>query len=263
MKRTKIIALTLSACMALAAFAGCDSTKETSESTAATESSSEATTEESTEASQDTEESQDQGGDVEFDQETANTFMSKFAEQSFASYDNSTATPEQMLKFTRIYLKLNESGSIHYADKGDLTFETIDMDTANDVIIRYFGYNFTDDDCSGLPKPPTTFSGDMSGAFFEDDKIWFLAADGEAYNCIAIVDSATSNAGEGTITFNFTVYAIDLDTYSQMDIDGAVKYYRMTPAEAAADSTLHKVGTGTAVVDVAQSGSYVLLAYNV
>ena len=267
MKKTKICAIALSACIALTAFAGCDTTKETSESTEASESSSEIT-EESTEESQDTEESQEtdesEDREIEIDQEYANTFISKFAEQSFGIYDGTPIVPEQLLRYVHLYLKLNDHESIHYANKGDLTYETFDMDTANDVILKTFGYNFTDDDVSDLPKPPTAFDADVAGGvFFEDNKIWYIAADGETYNVIAVVDSAMANDSKGTVTLNFTIYEIDFDTYSAMDIDGIVKYYRMTPDEAANDSTLHKIKTGTAEVDIAQSGDYILLAYNV
>ena len=51
------------------------------------------------------------------------------------------------------------------------------------------------------------------------------------------------------------------DGYNEVSGDEIKKYYKLTPDQAAADSTLEKVGTGTAYVGVGQSGSYYLLDY--
>ena len=73
--------------------------------------------------------------------------------------------------------------------------------------------------------------------------------------------TAPKNNGDGTITLNFTVYSIDLDTYSGLDSNGLKAYYKLTPDKAKQDKSLTKVKTGRATVDVGQSGSYYLISY--
>ena len=111
-----------------------------------------------------------------------------------------------------------------------------------------------------LKKLPAPAAGEQ-GPFYENGKIWYPTADGENYNLIAVVDSATSNS-DGTFTFYFTVYSIDWDTYSNFKEGDIKKYYKLTSAKAASDKTLTKATSGTAKVGVGQSGNYFLLVYN-
>ena len=87
------------------------------------------------------------------------------------------------------------------------------------------------------------------------------SASGEGYTLIGIVDSVFNNT-DGTLDIEFTVYSIDYEVYNELDADGIAAYYSMTPEQAAADSTLTQVKTGTAVVTIAQSGDYSLISYS-
>ena len=168
-------------------------------------------------------------------------------------------TTEELLDFVHIHLKINANDSISYETKGDVTYETFTWEKAQSVAGKYFGilmdYGYED-----LMAPPGTYGDQPAGPYYEDGKIWYEAADGEMHTRIAIVDSV-ENYGDGTLTLKFTVYEIDYETFSGLDMDGVRAYYSLTPAEAATDSTLSVVTTGTAVVNVGQSGDYYLKSY--
>ena len=269
MKKIKICALTLGMCVALGALPGCDKTEETGVSVV---SSSETVTSEMSSSSSDTSASSESSessaadepevtvdlSDVS-DQEYANTFITNFVEVFFPDYDRSTATPEQVLNFVHIHLKLNSRSAISYENVGDACYETFTVEKAQSVVGRYFAYLLTEESCEALPNPPSSYSG--SGPFYQRGKICYPAADGESYNLIGIVDSITNNP-EGTATIKFTIYSIDLNTYNNLDANGIRAYYKLTPAQAAADGTLTAVTTGTAVADIGQSGSYHLISYS-
>ena len=55
----------------------------------------------------------------------------------------------------------------------------------------------------------------------------------------------------------------DLDTFSSLDSNGLKAYYKLSPGKASMDKTLKKVSYGSAVVDVGQSGSYLLKSYDI
>ena len=195
------------------------------------------------------------------EQKYANTYITNFTEQYFFDYDRDSAAVEQLLDFVHIHLKINAYDQISYVTKGDITYETFTADKAKKVISKYFAYYFTEEDCKVLPAPPETYGDQPAGPYYEDGKIWYEAADGESYNLIGIVDSVLNNT-DGTLTIEFTVYSIDYEEYSTLDMDGIAAYYLLTPEQAAADSTLTQVETGTAVVTIAQSGDYSLISYS-
>ena len=284
MKKIKICALALGTCIALGALAGCGSTEGTTASSAASEttaaSSSEAASSEasdseatadtsaSEEAQPDPETSEDEtvsGGAeiIELDadgQKYANTFVSNFAEVTLYPLVSQDMTTEELLDFVHIHLKINANDNISYETKGDVTYETFTWEKAQSVVGKYFNvymeYGYED-----LLAPPGTYGDQAAGPYYEDGKIWYEAADGEMHTSIAIVDSVENPTGDGTLTLKFTIYEIDYETFSNLDMDGIRAYYKLTPAEAAADSTLSVVTTGTAIVDVGQSGDYYLRSY--
>lgn len=268
MKKIKYYALTLSACMALASFAGCTETKETSASSensteaAATSDISEET--EETETSIETDSYSVDDTEVKLDeegQEYANSFISGFAMQSFADYDRSSASTLQFLGFVRTYLKLNSPDLIIYETKGDVSYEVFYVDTAFAIVGQNFGYPLKTDECRSLPTPPDSSDNLSQGPFYENDKIWYPAADGETYNCIGIVNGIKNNA-DGTETLYFTLYEIEYSTYSGLDAKGIAAYYSLDSDEAASDSTLNQVATGSAIVGISQSGNYELISYH-
>jgi hypothetical protein len=289
MKKIKLCALGMGACLMLSGFTGCFNSNPTSPTGSAPETSADVSvTSDSTsapsvsaevvESSVASSESSDDNavviessessqnadnGDTDFDvgrQEYANTFLSNFAEQYFYDYERNDGSAERVLDFVHIYLKINSRDSVSYSKNGELTFETFTLEKAQSVAAKYFGLQLTDDQISSLSAPPTSYGDQPAGPFYADSKIWYEAGDGESYNSLAIVDSAVNNS-DGTITLNFTVYALDLDTYWAVGNQGMTRYYKMTAEEAAKDKALTKSRTGTAVVGVAQSGNYYLISY--
>ena len=273
----KLITISAGACLILGSLAGCKPAEEPEEAAAASEAQEESETE--TEAPQasvatsesETSEAAESSDDfviepeyLELDSEEqtyANKYITNFVEQYFFDFDRDSATAEQLLGFVHIHLKINAYDQISYETKGDITFETFTVDKSIKVIAKYFAVYFTEEDCKALPAPPTNYGDQPAGPFYEDGKIWYEAADGESYNLIGIVDSVLNNT-DGTLTIEFTIYSIDYEVYSGLDMDGIAAYYSMTPEQAAADSTLTQVKTGTAVVTIAQSGDYSLISYS-
>jgi hypothetical protein len=273
----KLITISAGACLLLGSLAGCKPAEEPEATAAASEAQeeSEAETEapqasvatSESETSEAAESSDDFVIEPEYielgseEQKYVNTYITNFVEQYFFDFDSDSATAEQLLDFVHIHLKINAYDQISYETKGDITFETFTVSEATKVISKYFALYFTEDDCKALPAPPETYGDQPAGPFYEDGKIWYEAADGESYNLIGIVDSVLNNT-DGTLTIEFTVYSIDYEVYNELDADGIAAYYSMTPEQAAADSTLTQVKTGTAVVTIAQSGDYSLISYS-
>lgn len=273
----KLITISAGACLILGSLAGCKPAEEPEATAAASEAQEESETEteapqasvatSESEASEAAESSDDFVIEPEYleldseEQTYANKYITNFVEQYFFDFDRDSATAEQLLDFVHIHLKINAYDQISYETKGDLTFETFTVEKSLQVVSKYFAVYFTEEDCKALPAPPTDYGDQPAGPFYEDGKIWYEAADGESYNLIGIVDSVLNNT-DGTLTIEFTVYSIDYEVYNELDADGIAAYYSMTPEQAAADSTLTQVKTGTAVVTIAQSGDYSLISYS-
>lgn len=293
MKKTKICALALSTCLALGVFAGCDDTK----SSTGTSSSTDATSSETLDSIVFTDPDRDlpdpDGVVVDSDggiaapepviepsasvmpsndssdgevitfsgesQTNANTFISNFTEVYFENYDKETAGVDRYLDFVFIHFKINASSKIATEKKGDISYETFKVEDARNSIGKYFSYLLKDEDCQKLSAPPSTYGDQPSGPYYADGKIWYQLGGGDTYNLIGIVNSAKNN-GDGTLTLNFTIYQIDLNTFEKLDSAGLKEYYKLTPEKAAANKTLTKVKTGTAKVGVGQT-SYYMLSY--
>lgn len=295
MKRVKICALALSACLAAGAFAGCKKTEETTEpsgsaldtvtsesssetpasasssDTAQSESSSEAASEDTSASSEskvtsgDTQATSGDNSNVALDadqQEYANTFITNFAEQFFWDFDSSTAELDRYMDFVYIHLKINAQSEVSTAKNGDVSYEMFSAEKAQAVIGKYFGKGVKDEDIKKLHTPPEAYGDSAAGPYYKDGKIWYQPGAGESYNRIGIVE-AIKNNGDGTLTLKFTVYEIDLDTFATLNSSGLKEYYKLTPAKASMDKTLKKVSYGSAVVDVSQSGTYLLKSYDV
>ena len=295
MKRVKICALALSACLAAGAFAGCKKAEETTEpsgsaldtvtsesssetpasasssDTAQSESSSEAASEDTSASSEskvtsgDTQATSGDNSNVALDadqQEYANTFITNFAEQFFWDFDSSTAELDRYMDFVYIHLKINAQSEVSTAKNGDVSYEMFSAEKAQAVIGKYFGKGVKDEDIKKLHTPPEAYGDSAAGPYYKDGKIWYQPGAGESYNRIGIVE-AIKNNGDGTLTLKFTVYEIDLDTFATLNSSGLKEYYKLTPAKASMDKTLKKVSYGSAVVDVSQSGTYLLKSYDV
>ena len=183
----------------------------------------------------------------------ANAFVSAFAEQNISEIDIYKVSNEELTDFVRIFLKFHSTDLISYEPKGEMLFETFELSTAHDVIRDYFGVFITDVFTDKFAAPPEAHGDQPAGPFFEDNKIWYEAYDVEFSNRFAVVDSFTSNE-DGTMTLTFTVYEAGADA-------DLTECYRLTPEEAAADSTLNIVTKGSAIVSVGQSGAYYMNYY--
>ena len=183
----------------------------------------------------------------------ANAFVSAFAEQNISEIDIYKVSNEELTDFVRIFLKFHSTDLISYEPKGEMLFETFELSTAHDVIKDFFGVFITDVFTDKFAAPPEAHGDQPAGPFFEDNKIWYEAYDVEFSNRFAVVDSFTSNE-DGTMTLTFTVYEAGADA-------DLTECYRLTPEEAASDSTLNIVTRGSAIVSVGQSGAYYMNYY--
>ncbi len=183
----------------------------------------------------------------------ANAFVSAFAEQNITEMDVEKLTVEDYLDFVRIYLKIHSTDQISYEPKGEMLFETFTQASVHEVIKVFFGFFTSDVFGSGLEAPPEVHGDQPAGPFFEDGKFWYEAYDTEAGNRFAVVDSFTEN-DDGTLTLGFTVYEAGPN-------DNLYDCYRLSPEEAAADSTINIVTNGSAIVRINQSGEYSLIYY--
>ena len=183
----------------------------------------------------------------------ANAFVSAFAEQNISEIDIYKVSNEDLTDFVRLNLKFHSTDLISYEPKGEMLFETFELSTAHDVIRDYFGVFITDVFTDKFAAPPEAHGDQPAGPFFEDNKIWYEAYDVEFSNRFAVVDSFTSNE-DGTMTLTFTVYEAGADA-------DLTECYRLTPEEAASDSTLNIVTKGSAIVSVGQSGAYYMNYY--
>lgn len=183
----------------------------------------------------------------------ANAFVSAFAEQNISEIDIYKVSNEDLTDFVRLFLKFHSTDLISYEPKGEMLFETFELSTAHDVIRDYFGVFITDVFTDKFAAPPEAHGDQPAGPFFEDNKIWYEAYDVEFSNRFAVVDSFTSNE-DGTMTLTFTVYEAGADA-------DLTECYRLTPEEAASDSTLNIVTKGSAIVSVGQSGAYYMNYY--
>lgn len=277
MKRFKLSTIVLSTCLALSALAGCSQGSAPAAGTMpdrATSHESEGVASEisaiiyDADASVDTpaEDSEDQaaGGSTgsateeyfdpdEAGQIYANAFVSAFAEQNISEMDTENLTVEEYLDFVHIYLKNQATDLISYEPKGEMLFETFTLASAHEVIKVFFGFFTSDVFGSGLEAPPEAHGDQPAGPFYEDGRFWYEACDTEGSNRFAIVDSYTVNE-DGTVTLGFTVYEAGPN-------DNLYECYRLSPEEAAADSTINIVTNGSATVRINQSGEYSLIYY--
>ncbi|MBR2716901.1 MAG: hypothetical protein IKD79_04105 [Oscillospiraceae bacterium] len=170
-----------------------------------------------------------------------NIFLSNFAEQNgFAEYPGrETHRVAIQADFANAYCKINRHSAIEYRQANGTSYETVSLSEVNSILDRFFGKALTDEEAA------SGYASTQRG-FYRDGRFWYPAADGEAHNCFAV---ATSMAEVYNHVFyvNFTIYALDLDTYFN---DGIVRaYYELTPAAAAASPDLEIEGFGAALVE--------------
>lgn len=278
MKRFKLSTIVLSTCLALGALSGCsqgsapaagtmpdratphESEGVTSEISAIIyeaedpENAAEAPADEDSFSGNYTDSVDGEYADPDADRQIyANAFVSAFAEQNISEMDTENLTVEEYLDFVRIYLKTHATDLISYEPKGEMLFETFTPASAHEVIKVFFGFFTSDVFGSGLEAPSEAHGDQPAGPFYEDGRFWYEACDTEDSNRFAIVDSYTVNE-DGTVTLGFTVYEAGPN-------DSLYECYRLSPEEAAADSTINIVTNGSATVRINQSGEYSLIYY--
>ncbi|MBE7073333.1 MAG: hypothetical protein E7383_11425 [Ruminococcaceae bacterium] len=279
MKRFKLSTIVLSACLALSALAGCSQGSAPAAGTMpdrATPHESEGVASEISAIIYEAEDPEDAAAEAPADEDSfsgnytdsvdgeyadpdadrqiyANAFVSAFAEQNISEMDTENLTVEEYLDFVRIYLKTHATDLISYEPKGEMLFETFTPASAHEVIKVFFGFFTSDVFGSGLEAPSEAHGDQPAGPFYEDGRFWYEACDTEDSNRFAIVDSYTVNE-DGTMTLGFTVYEAGPN-------DSLYECYRLSPEEAAADSTINIVTNGTATVRINQSGEYSLIYY--
>ena len=274
MKRLKVCSLVLSTCLTMGVVTGCfgDGKTPTTAATGATDTSETAAPETDPTVAPETYDSSGVQNTSEFDddgyieltpdrQEYANIIVSNFAEQFITDFDWQDASTEQLMDFAHMFLKINKQDAISYEKKGDVTYETFTFNDAREVITKHIGVFISDVALEGMLAPSGSYGDQPAGPYYEDGRIWYEAADGESHNLVAIVDAIMNNY-DGTYNLTFTIYAIDMDTYSQINMDELKAYYKMSRDQAANDSTLGEVVTGKATVSVGQSGEYYMLSYH-
>ena len=284
MKRIKIIALTLTACILLASVSAC-SQKVTESDPAATLSSgdtsetagSTAETSESTSGSEVTEKAEDMSGKFTFSgeaQKYANTFLTNFTEQYFYTkfvfgcgeepgvFDVKNAEINDVMTFVCLHVYHNDRWAFKSTKKGNCNYLTISFEKAAEVCGRYLNYNLKKGSCKKLPAPSGDKSNQGFGPYYGDGKIWTVLKDSDlnAFRDIAVVDYAKNN-DDGTMTLYFTIYAIDYEVFNKLRGNDIKKYYALTPAQAKKDKMLIRSLTGVANVSITQSGKYLLNTY--
>ena len=279
MKRFKLSTIVLSACLALSALAGCSQGSAPAAGTIpdrAKPHESEGVASEISANIYDAEDPEDAAAEAPADEDSfsgnytdsvdgeyadpdadrqiyANAFVSAFAEQNISEMDTENLTVEEYLDFVHIYLKNQATDLISYEPKGEMLFETFTLASAHEVIKVFFGFFTSDVLGSGLEAPPEAHGDQPAGPFYENGRFWYEASDTEGCNRFAIVDSYTVNE-DGTVTLGFTVYEAGPN-------DNLYECYRLSPEEAAADSTINIVTNGSATVRINQSGEYSLIYY--
>ncbi len=169
----------------------------------------------------------------------ASIFLSNFAEQGFNDYPGREQNRVmKQVDFAHRYCKINMQSAIEYRQENGSAFETVSLTEVNALLDRFFGEELTDETAArGYAL--------AEWGFYRDGRFWYPAADGEAYNTFAIT-SSMAEVYDHVFYVNFTIYALDVETYFQEGISRA--YYEMTPEEAASSPALEITGFGAALV---------------
>lgn len=164
----------------------------------------------------------------------ANIFLSNFAETNVLfSFDQYT-TVTDLVDFIHIYAKINASDRISH-DNG---YEVLELDWVVDNIDRFFDYKPT-------VQEVEEFYESSEYSYCSDGKVYYMAADGEAYNRIVVVDSLGQIDG-GDYFAQFSVYSLNLDEYFSDGIDES--YYYLNGSQADATKSLTKIAKGEAIL---------------
>ena len=174
----------------------------------------------------------------------ANIFLSNFAEQGrciyFYDLDMSQILPN-IIDFAHIWYKINDRSAINYGQLDGETYEILTAEDALAVLHRYLILPVNEESFDRYYYP-------QEHSFYQDGCFFFDAADGEAYNRIAVADSL-SLLDDGRYCLTFTEYEIDLEQY--FDFEGGIprSYYELDPYDASQHQYLTRVADGYAIVE--------------
>lgn len=191
----------------------------------------------------------------------ANVFLSNFAEQCFWFYCYDLDMGQfidRIVDFAHIWYKINDYSAITYGQLDGHTYEILSADRFCEIAERYFPFEMTEDTIETYFRP-------QEHSFYQDGRFFFDAADGEAYNRIAVADGIT-RLSDGSCVITFTEYDIDLNTYYSFTGDIPLEYYELTPASAAERRDLTMTASGSAIVlpyDYNGRSTYQLIEYTV
>ena len=173
----------------------------------------------------------------------ANLFLSNFAEQGINLYfydlDMSQILPS-LVRFAHIWCKINDRSAITYEQLDGEPYEVLSLEKFRSVIGRYIPLNVTEESVEHSYTP-------QAHSFYQDGKFYFEAADGEAYNRIAVADSL-SQLEDGRYCLTFSEYEVDLDAYYSFEAGIPRSYYELTPFEASQHQYLTRIADGYAIV---------------
>ena len=178
-------------------------------------------------------------------QYAANIFLSNFAEQGvFNHFNINNPDIDQLVDFAYLFCKINRRKDTILEfrfENGAETqyFYTVSLEDVNEVLDRHFGIQLNEEMAKRFPVDSNPNEHYLNGVFY------FPAADGEAYNRIAIARTAEA-LGNGTFRLKFDVFSLDIGEYHARGIDWS--YYHLTTAQAQSTSSLTWLLSGTAIV---------------
>lgn len=186
-----------------------------------------------------------QGGPLGADlQGRMNLFLSNFSEQQLQRYDGTDSPDSMVIEFAYLQLRINAPNSFTYPASG---WEAISADTLERAAERFFG------------RTPERQSTDW--LTYENGTYLAQAADGQMVNYVTIADTYTVRE-DGTYRVYFTVYEVDENQLS----GGYSRLYELTPEQAAEESCLSVLCSGTAALEDSTyngAASFHLLRYRV
>lgn len=173
-----------------------------------------------------------------------NLFLSNFSEQQFQRYEGADSPDSVVIEFAYRQLRINSSGSFTYPTSG---WEAISADTLERAAERFFG------------RTPERQSTDW--LIYENGSYLCQSADGQMVNYVTVADTYSVRQ-DGTYRVYFTVYEVDEGRLS----GGYSRLYDLTPEQAAEESCLSVLCTGTAALEDSTyngAASFHLLRYRV
>ena len=179
-------------------------------------------------------------------QYAANIFLSNFAEQGFNHFSISSPDIDQLVDFAFLFCKINRRNEAIGVFQTNNTstgnteyYYTVSLDNVNETLERHFGIQLDEASASRFPTRGNPQKHYWNGTFY------FPAADGEAYNELAIAKKVYPMA-DGTFCVSFNVYSLKPEEYRMSGIDW--NYYSMTADKARFSDKLTFEQSGVAIV---------------